>query len=81
MAPAQNVIHHVKKGDINMLIIDRFEGDFAIIETSNGMVNVPKVDLPANCKEGDVLAVQVDEAETGKRKSKISGMLEDLFRD
>ena len=35
------------------LIIDRFEGDFAVVELPNGqMIDCPKVLLPDNAKEG-----------------------------
>jgi len=65
----------------NLLIIDRFEGAFAVVETSKGMVNIPKADLPADCREGDVLTMQVDSQETGKRKKKIEGLMNSLFKD
>ena len=36
-------------------IIDRFEGEFAVVETDGGFVNVPKAKLPAEAKEGAVI--------------------------
>ena len=38
-----------------MMIIDRFEENFAVLETDNGMDIVPRTALPANAKEGDLL--------------------------
>ena len=64
-----------------MLIIDRFEGDFAVVETSDGFVNIPKKDLPRNAKEGDVLNINIDSNETDSRKKRIEGMMNNLFKD
>lgn len=33
-------------------IIDRFEGDFAILEIEDGHTKVPRVMLPAQVREG-----------------------------
>lgn len=62
-----------------MLVVDRFEGKYAVVETSSGMVSIPKTDLPQNLKEGDVLCVVVDETTTAQRKAKIKGLMDDLF--
>ena len=64
-----------------MLIIDRFEGEFAIVETDKGMVSIPRADIPAAAREGDVLALEIDKAETGGRKERIDGMMDKLFKD
>ena len=43
-----------------MFIIDRFEGDWAIIETENRhMFNLPRSVLPPEIQEGDVISLQV----------------------
>jgi len=63
-----------------MLIIDRFEGDFAIVETSDGNVNIPRADIPANAKEGDILVIDLDKNETDARKKRIDGMMNNLFK-
>ena len=64
-----------------MMIIDRFEGDFAIVETSDGMVNIPKADLPDGVKEGDVLTIVIDSSAATGRKEKIDKMMNSLFKD
>ena len=64
-----------------MLIIDRFEGDFAVIETSDGMVSIPVPDIPKDCKEGDVLVLAVDSSAAKKRKKRVDGLMNDLFSD
>jgi len=64
-----------------MLIIDRFEGDFAVVETSDGIVNIPKKDMPPSAKEGDVLLLSIESNGTEKRKERIDGMMNNLFKD
>ena len=63
-----------------MLIIDRFEGDFAVIETSKGFINIPKTDIPSNACEGDVLDLSVNKNDTEARKKRINSMMDDLFK-
>lgn len=42
-----------------MLIIDRFEGDFAVVEYKEGRTfNLPRSLLPPGAKEGDVLQLK-----------------------
>lgn len=38
-----------------MIIIDRIEGDFAVVETDSGMMDIPLSQLPEGSHEGDVL--------------------------
>lgn len=65
-------------------VIDRFEGNFAVVEVENKeMVNIEKVRLPKGAKEGDVLnigeEITIDYKETERRKKEIEKMVEDLF--
>ena len=39
-----------------MIVIDRFEGDYAVVETDDGMMNIHRGHLPSSAKEGDVLS-------------------------
>lgn len=67
-----------------MLIIDRFEGDWAIIETENClMFNLPRILLPPGIKEGDVISVQVgiDFEATKERAEKSKRRLDSLFEE
>ena len=41
-----------------MTIIDRFEGNIAVIETENGTVTLQRSLLPQNACEGDVLVCE-----------------------
>jgi len=63
-----------------MLIIDRFEGDYAVVETDKGVVNIPRADIPATAKEGDVLVISISESATGERKKEIDDMMGRLFK-
>ncbi len=38
------------------IVIDRIEGDVAVVEIAGRCVDVPLVLLPEGCKEGDTLA-------------------------
>ncbi|WMJ80108.1 DUF3006 domain-containing protein [Clostridium sp. MB40-C1] len=65
-------------------VIDRFEGDFAVIELDDGkMINVKRNILPKEMKEGYVLnmdeQITFDYEETQRRKAEIEKMMEDLF--
>jgi hypothetical protein len=63
-----------------MLIIDRFEGGFAVVETNAGMISIPRADLPANVKEGDALKIIIDADETKYRKRRIECKMRNLFK-
>lgn len=43
-----------------MIILDRLEETLAVLETDDGMVNVPRELLPADVREGDVLRQTAD---------------------
>ncbi|MBE3579074.1 MAG: DUF3006 domain-containing protein [Caldanaerobacter subterraneus] len=64
-----------------LCIIDRFEGNFAVIEYEDITFNFPKELLPKEAKEGDVLkfSITVDKEETEKRKKAIEDLAKDLF--
>jgi len=62
-------------------IIDRFEGDFAIVELSDEtLINIPKAAIPPEAKEGAVIDVTVDEDSTASRTKKINNLMGDLFK-
>jgi hypothetical protein len=63
------------------VIIDRFEGDYAIVELENGIyVNVPKILLP-NAKEGDAITIEIDQTKTNLRKEHIQNLMNNIFED
>ena len=70
-----------------MLIIDRFEGDFAVVEDSEKEThqNIRKEFIEDGAKEGDVIALfesfyMIDHAQTKKRREEIRA-LEKLLRN
>ena len=63
------------------MIIDRFEGGFAVVESDGKFYNLPKELLPENAKEGSVIIIKVGEEETEKRREKIKETMNSLFID
>lgn len=62
------------------VIIDRFEGDFAVVELSTReMIDLSKKLVPANAVEGDVLEIKVNKKETEYRRQKIEKLCENLW--
>ncbi len=63
------------------VIIDRFEGEYAVVELEIGeFVNLPRILVP-NAKEGDVVNITIDENSTKKRKEHIESLMNNLFED
>ena len=68
------------------MVIDRFEGDYVVCERDDRtMLNINKNKLPAEAKEGDILAVDgdaisIDLRETSKRKERAKKLMEELFK-
>ena len=62
-----------------MLIIDRFEGNYAVIEINDEYINIPKSELPKNAKEGDVLVISVDSETADERKKNMRERLDKIF--
>ena len=62
-----------------MLVIDRFEAEKAIIESSEGIIKISKKELPEKAKEGDVLKIIIDKEQTSSRKQTIKELSEELF--
>ena len=69
------------------LIIDRFEGTYAICEDQEKkMFAISRNELPQGAKPGDVLQISgagelsVDQEETQRRRKKMAGLQSKLFR-
>lgn len=64
-------------------VIDRFEGDFAIILCGKEEIKMeaPKKLLPEKAKEGDCLNIsfEIDPDETERRREMVRGMLDKLM--
>ncbi|AFS78256.1 hypothetical protein DUF3006 [Gottschalkia acidurici 9a] len=65
-------------------IVDRFEGEFIVVELENEeMINIEKSRAPL-AKEGDILIIEresitMDEKETARRREKIEEKFNGLF--
>lgn len=64
-------------------IIDRFEGDYAVIEYGRITFNIPRLFLPKDAKEGDVVRfdIRIDKEETKMRSQYIKKLADELFRE
>lgn len=63
-------------------IIDRFEGEFAIVELENKeMIDISRRLLPLDAKEGDTINVIIDRIETENRRERIQNKFDNLFSD
>lgn len=62
-------------------IIERFEGDIAVIEIDKGNFAHMDRKLLPDATEGDVININIEKDETKKRKDRISTLMNDLFID
>ena len=65
-------------------IIDRFEGEYAVVELEDGkMININKIQLPIGVEEGTVIdiseCITINSYETLKRKKEIEKLTENLW--
>lgn len=66
-------------------VIDRFEGEFAVLEDENGSFqNIKKSLLPQNAKESDCVIFKdgkytISKEKTESLKQEIDDLMEDLF--
>lgn len=67
------------------LIIDRFEGDYAVCEKEDKtIIDIKKDHLPPSAKVGDVILYEngiysIDEDTTQQRKQRIEKLMDDLW--
>jgi hypothetical protein len=66
------------RGDTQMkVIIDRFEGDYAVIELEDKTIcNMPIKLLPEGAIEGSVLRIEVDNEATKNKKEEITKLMD-----
>lgn len=60
-------------------IIDRFEGDYAVVGCGDVYFNIPKSVLPFGALEGDVLDVEINVADTNAKTIGAKDRLKKLF--
>jgi len=66
-------------------IIDRFEGDYAILEVAEGFEKIDRKLLPEGAREGDSLLInhgeiRVDLEENSARLERIKSLMNRLFK-
>lgn len=62
------------------VIIDRFEGEYAVVELEDKtMVNMPKILIP-DCDEGDIIVIEIEKEGTAKRKKDVKKLMDDLLK-
>ncbi len=66
------------------MIIDRFEGDIAVVEADDGFLEIPRSQLPPEAKEGDVLVrccggYAVDKDVTEQRRGSAANRMKRLL--
>ncbi len=66
-----------------MFIIDRFEGEYALIEYKRRIFHIPKMLVPKGVKPGDVIniLITVDQEATARRKQSIEQLAGQVFED
>lgn len=63
------------------VIIDRFEGDFAVVRLEDRTsINMPKTLIPTGAEEGTVLTIDINKFETERRNEGISRLINDLWK-
>lgn len=68
-------------------VIDRFEGDWAVIELEDGaIIDIPISNLPSNVSEGSLVLIKGNKAtllaeDTRARRRYIDELMEELFED
>lgn len=63
------------------ITVDRFEGEFAVVEAENGKIyNIP-CELVPDAKEGSVINIYVDKERTEKQKNEVQSLVDELFKD
>lgn len=67
-----------------MLIIDRIEGDYAILEDNVNHYEIKKSELPSGCLEGDVIVSKggiysIDKEQTELRREAIRKLQRSLW--
>lgn len=63
------------------VILDRFEGDYAIVELPDRtMIDMPKRLLPKEAKEGDVIEIKILIDETKEIHNKVDKLTKGLWK-
>lgn len=61
------------------VIIDRFEGEYAVVEIEEGKFFTMAKELVDGAKEGDIIDISICHEETKAKKEKVQTLLDELF--
>lgn len=66
------------------MVVDRFEGEYVVIETEDGMMNVHISQVDGNVREGDCVVLRdgrytADTEETARRRADMAQRLKRLI--
>lgn len=62
------------------VIIDRFEGDYAVVEIDEGsFAKLPKALVPKGAGEGSVISITLEESQSRRREA--DSLMDKLFKD
>ncbi len=63
------------------MVIDRFEGAFAVVMCEDKAYNIPRALLPETAKEGDILRIVIDTEKTKENAKEIKQLMDDVWAD
>lgn len=66
-------------------IVDRIEGNIVIVENNNSIIQINRIYINGEVKEGDILVksngiYEVDYNKTNLRKEKINSMMKEIWK-
>ncbi len=65
-------------------VVDRFEGDLAVIEVKGATKDFPRASLPGDIKIGDSVIIENgevrrDHSQSAKRRAEVKRLMDELF--
>lgn len=81
--PAKAAIRTTEKERDNMNVtIDRFEGEYAVVEIDDGsFANLPLALVPKGADEGSVISITLDTAAAESRRKEVGRLMDKLFEE
>ena len=61
------------------VIVDRIEGDYAVVEIDKGNISKLPLELVPSVKEGDIVTITINKDKTKERKKSIEELMNSVF--
>lgn len=61
------------------VIVDRIEGDYAVVEIEKGNMSKLPLEFVPNVKEGDIVTIIINKDKTKDRKKTIEELMDSVF--